>query len=63
MDECKPLLDGGGGPRHFSFKPGQWVDFFAPGVDKPGGYSIASSPAQLAGLAPGAYTRSYSRST
>ena len=32
----------------FAFRPGQWVDFYAPGVDKPGGYSIASSPGQLA---------------
>ncbi len=32
----------------FAFRPGQWVDFYAPGVDKPGGYSIASSPRQLA---------------
>ena len=32
----------------FSFRPGQWVDFYAPGVDKPGGYSIASSPGSFA---------------
>ena len=31
-----------------AFRPGQWVDFYAPGVPKPGGFSIASSPAQLA---------------
>ena len=31
----------------FTFRPGQWVDFYAPGVDKPGGYSIASSPSTL----------------
>lgn len=31
----------------FTFRPGQWVDFYAPGVDKPGGYSIASSPTTL----------------
>ena len=37
-------VEGGG----FAFRPGQWVDFYAPGVDKPGGYSIASSPGQLA---------------
>ena len=32
----------------FSFRPGQWVDFYAPGVEKPGGYSIASSPGSFA---------------
>lgn len=31
----------------FSFKPGQWVDMFIPGVDIVGGYSICSSPEQL----------------
>lgn len=31
----------------FRFRPGQWVDFYAPGVDKPGGYSIASSPGRF----------------
>jgi ferredoxin-NADP reductase len=29
--------------KKFAFRPGQWVDFHAPGVTKPGGYSIASS--------------------
>ena len=31
----------------FAFRPGQWVDFHAPGVLKPGGYSIASSPGRF----------------
>ena len=31
----------------FTFRPGQWVDFWAPGIPKPGGYSVASSPGQL----------------
>ena len=34
--------------ERFSFRPGQWVDFYAPGVEKPGGYSIASSPGSFA---------------
>lgn len=29
------------------FAAGQWVDFFAPGVDQIGGYSIASPPSLL----------------
>ncbi|KAJ8371517.1 hypothetical protein AAFF_G00307540 [Aldrovandia affinis] len=32
---------------HFSFKAGQWVDFFIPGVATVGGFSICSSPALL----------------
>lgn len=31
----------------FTFKPGNWVDFFIPGVEKVGGYSICSLPAEL----------------
>ncbi|KAJ8267322.1 hypothetical protein COCON_G00124940 [Conger conger] len=31
----------------FSFKAGQWVDFFIPGQEKVGGFSICSSPALL----------------
>lgn len=31
----------------FSFKAGQWVDFFIPGVEKVGGFSICSSPGLL----------------
>lgn len=31
----------------FSFKAGQWVDFFIPGVEKVGGFSMCSSPALL----------------
>lgn len=31
----------------FVFAAGQWVDFFAPGVDQIGGYSIASPPSLL----------------
>jgi len=34
--------------QKFAFRPGQWVDFYAPGVEKPGGYSIASSPGRFA---------------
>lgn len=30
-----------------SFKPGQWVDLFIPGVDKVGGFSMSSDPAKL----------------
>ncbi|XP_018606039.2 oxidoreductase NAD-binding domain-containing protein 1 [Scleropages formosus] len=31
----------------FTFKAGQWVDFFIPGVEKVGGFSICSSPGLL----------------
>ncbi|XP_026145737.1 oxidoreductase NAD-binding domain-containing protein 1 [Carassius auratus] len=31
----------------FSFRAGQWVDFFIPGVDTVGGFSICSSPGLL----------------
>nr|XP_046272788.1 oxidoreductase NAD-binding domain-containing protein 1 [Scatophagus argus]XP_046272789.1 oxidoreductase NAD-binding domain-containing protein 1 [Scatophagus argus] len=31
----------------FSFKAGQWVDFFIPGVEKVGGFSMCSSPSLL----------------
>lgn len=31
----------------FTFKPGNWVDFFIEGVDKVGGYSMCSTPAEL----------------
>jgi len=31
-----------------SFKPGQWVDFFIPGIEKVGGFSMCSDPAKLA---------------
>ncbi|KAG8516215.1 Oxidoreductase NAD-binding domain-containing protein 1 [Galemys pyrenaicus] len=34
--------------RGFSFKAGQWVDFFIPGVSVVGGFSICSSPRLLA---------------
>ena len=30
-----------------SFKAGQWVDFFIPGVDKVGGYSMCSKPSNF----------------
>ena len=30
-----------------TFAPGQWVDFFIPGVDTVGGYSITSLPSEL----------------
>ncbi|KAJ8273879.1 hypothetical protein GJAV_G00106520 [Gymnothorax javanicus] len=31
----------------FTFKAGQWVDFFIPGLEKVGGFSICSSPTLL----------------
>ncbi|XP_045913689.1 oxidoreductase NAD-binding domain-containing protein 1 [Micropterus dolomieu] len=31
----------------FTFKAGQWVDFFIPGVEKVGGFSMCSSPGLL----------------
>lgn len=31
----------------FNFKAGQWVDFFIPGMEKVGGFSICSSPGTL----------------
>ena len=34
----------------FSFSPGQWVDFSAPGVERVGGYTICSTPGELARL-------------
>lgn len=33
--------------KDFSFKAGQWVDFFIPGVSVVGGFSICSSPQRL----------------
>ncbi|KAF6313255.1 oxidoreductase NAD binding domain containing 1 [Rhinolophus ferrumequinum] len=33
--------------KDFSFKAGQWVDFFIPGVSVVGGFSICSSPRLL----------------
>uniref|UniRef100_UPI00398E67FB oxidoreductase NAD-binding domain-containing protein 1 isoform X2 n=1 Tax=Pristiophorus japonicus TaxID=55135 RepID=UPI00398E67FB len=33
--------------KDFSFKAGQWVDFFIPGTSKVGGFSICSSPGLL----------------
>ncbi|KAM4688706.1 oxidoreductase NAD-binding domain-containing protein 1 isoform 1-T2 [Discoglossus pictus] len=33
--------------HEFTFKAGQWVDFFIPGVPKVGGFSICSSPGLL----------------
>nr|KAF6420926.1 oxidoreductase NAD binding domain containing 1 [Molossus molossus] len=33
--------------QDFSFKAGQWVDFFIPGVSVVGGFSICSSPGLL----------------
>jgi hypothetical protein len=35
----------------FGFQAGQWVDFFAPGVDKIGGFTITSAPLATPGLA------------
>ncbi|XP_069505003.1 oxidoreductase NAD-binding domain-containing protein 1 isoform X1 [Ambystoma mexicanum] len=35
------------GNSEFTFKAGQWVDLFIPGVPKVGGFSICSSPAML----------------
>ena len=34
----------------FAFAPGQWVDFYIPGVDTLGGYSITSVPSDLPAL-------------
>ncbi|KAM6958924.1 oxidoreductase NAD-binding domain-containing protein 1 [Aplochiton taeniatus] len=31
----------------FTFRAGQWVDFFIPGIEKVGGFSICSSPGLL----------------
>lgn len=31
----------------FGFSPGQWVDFFAPGIERVGGYTITSVPDEL----------------
>ncbi|XP_072910519.1 oxidoreductase NAD-binding domain-containing protein 1 isoform X2 [Hemitrygon akajei] len=33
--------------KDFTFKAGQWVDFFIPGISKVGGFSICSSPGLL----------------
>nr|KAF6475533.1 oxidoreductase NAD binding domain containing 1 [Rousettus aegyptiacus] len=33
--------------KDFSFKAGQWIDFFIPGVSVVGGFSICSSPRLL----------------
>lgn len=33
--------------KDFSFKAGQWVDFFIPGVAVVGGFSVCSSPRRL----------------
>mmetsp|Transcript_29463 Transcript_29463/g.64370 ORF Transcript_29463/g.64370 Transcript_29463/m.64370 type:complete len:343 (-) Transcript_29463:697-1725(-) len=33
--------------KRFKFAAGQWIDFFAPGVEQIGGYSICSTPKQL----------------
>jgi len=33
--------------NRFIFKPGQWIDFFIPGVATVGGFSICSSPREL----------------
>ena len=32
----------------FSFRPGQWVDLHVPGIDRPGGYSLTTTPTRLA---------------
>ncbi|TGO82435.1 hypothetical protein BPOR_0832g00050 [Botrytis porri] len=31
-------------PKHLTWKPGQWVDLFLPGIQRPGGFSIVNSP-------------------
>ena len=33
---------------NWSFRPGQWLDFQVPGLDKVGGFTITSTPARLA---------------
>ena len=32
---------------HAQFQPGQWVDFFPPKFENPGGFSISSAPNEL----------------
>ena len=41
------LLDVSSPSDNFSFFPGQWVDFFIPGLKVVGGFSITSSPSLL----------------
>lgn len=33
-------------PRDEQFLPGQWLDVFVPGIRKPGGFTITSSPSK-----------------
>lgn len=35
------------GREAFRFRAGQWVDFFVPGLDKVGGFSMVSTPEDL----------------
>jgi hypothetical protein len=35
-------------PAHCTFQAGQWVDLWAPGIKEAGGFSIVTSPAELA---------------
>merc|ERR1719495_3156198 len=35
------------GHKGLSFKAGQWVDFFIPGIEKIGGFSMSSAPEML----------------
>jgi NAD(P)H-flavin reductase len=36
-----------GAAQHFKFRPGMWVDFYIPAIDKVGGYSMVSLPEEL----------------
>lgn len=36
------------------FLPGQWLDVFVPGIDKPGGFTITSAPSKARGPTSGA---------
>ncbi|KAF5877787.1 putative oxidoreductase nad-binding domain-containing protein 1 protein [Botrytis fragariae] len=31
-------------PKHLNWKPGQWIDLFLPGIQRPGGFSIVNIP-------------------
>ncbi|KAF7959810.1 hypothetical protein EAE96_001416 [Botrytis aclada] len=31
-------------PKHLTWKPGQWIDLFLPGIHRPGGFSIVNMP-------------------
>ncbi|KAF7881952.1 uncharacterized protein EAF02_006640 [Botrytis sinoallii] len=31
-------------PKHLTWKPGQWIDLYLPGIQRPGGFSIVNLP-------------------